>query len=227
MFKMKTSMAAGIAALAAIAITAGCASTEPTADSKADVSKMSAEQYAEQLIATGFRMDMPTQEGGTIADRHVQDDMQKICSATRNKPSPEQIGKIVADARASIKYPEGGIKLGDWKKGRELAWSGFGYRVGHNTDNHASRDVGANCYNCHAIGPDRQGGNLGPSLTGYGKTRGNTEGTRRFVYEVIYNAHSYFPCTTMPRMGHNGVLKEDAISDVMAYLLDPESPVNR
>ena len=31
----------------------------------------------------------------------------------------------------------------------------------------------------------------------------------------------------MPRFGANGVLTREQIGDVMAYLLDPQSPVNR
>ena len=227
MFKMKTPLAAGIAAIAAIAITAGCASTDASDSTKHEYTKMSPEALAEHLIATGFRMDMPTQEGGTVADRHVQDDVQKICSAARNRPNAEQVGKIMADARASIQYPEGGIQLGDWRRGRDLSWSGFGFRVGHNNDDHSTRDVGGNCYNCHAMGPDRQGGNLGPSLTGYGKLRNYNEASLRFAYEVMYNAHAYFPCSQMPRMGANGLLDQQSMADILAYLFDPESPVNQ
>ena len=228
MFKMKTPLAAGIAAAAAIAITAGCASTD-SADGKVDYTKMSSAELAEYLIfeTNSFRLDQPTQEGTTVRDRQVQDELQKVCSETRNSPSPEQAGKIIADARASVQYPEGGIQLGDWKKGRELAWSGFGFRVGHNVDDHSNRDVGGNCYNCHQMATDRVGGNIGPSLTGYGKTRGNNEATRKFVYEMIYNPHTYFPCTSMPRMGANGLLEEQAIADIMAYMLHPDSPVNQ
>ncbi|MFW5452683.1 sulfur oxidation c-type cytochrome SoxX [Thioalkalivibrio sulfidiphilus] len=227
----KTTLAAGAAALAALLIV-GCAATD-TADTataaKPDYTKMSSAELAEYLIfeAGGFRLDQPTQEGTTVRERQTQDNLQKICSETRNQPSPEQAGQIIADARASIVYPEGGIQLGDWRKGRELAWSGFGFRVGHNNDDHSNREVGGNCYNCHQMATDRVGGNLGPSLTGYGKSRGNNDATRRFVYEIIYNAHAYFPCTNMPRMGANGLLSQQAIADIMAYVLDPASPVNK
>ncbi|MDD3517837.1 MAG: sulfur oxidation c-type cytochrome SoxX, partial [Chromatiales bacterium] len=74
---------------------------------------------------------------------------------------------------------------------------------------------------------DRTGGNIGPSLTGYGKSRGNSEAVRRFVFEMIYNPHTYFPCTDMPRMGAKGLLTHEQIADLMAYILDPESPVNK
>lgn len=232
MMKMKTPFAAGLAAFAILAITVGCSGSDDGDSGKAsydnNYTKMSSKELAEYLIFNegGFRLDQATQEGGTVRDRQTQDEMQKICSETRNQPSPEQAGKIITEARASIQYPEGGIQLGDWEKGRELAWSGFGFRVGHNVDDHSNREVGGNCYNCHALATDRTGGNLGPSLTGYGKSRGNNEATRRFVYEVIYNAHAYFPCTNMPRMGANGLLSQQAIADIMAYVLDPASPVN-
>jgi sulfur-oxidizing protein SoxX len=31
----------------------------------------------------------------------------------------------------------------------------------------------------------------------------------------------------MPRLGANGILTSEQISHIMAYLLDPESPVNK
>ncbi|OOG21224.1 sulfur oxidation c-type cytochrome SoxX [Thioalkalivibrio denitrificans] len=226
----KTRFAAGCAALAAIVLlVGGCAAPEASDRAEADMTKMSPEELAEYLVfeTNSFRHDMEAQEGGTVRQRMVQDDMEKVCSQTRNQPSPEQAGKIIADARASISYPDGGIRLGDWRKGGELSWSGFGFRVAHNVDDHSQREVGGNCYNCHTMSPDRPGGNLGPSLTGYGKQRGNNEATRRFVYEMIYNPHAYFPCTNMPRMGANGIISKEAIADIMAYVLHPDSPVNQ
>lgn len=224
----KTRFGAGAATLAIVLLAGGWAAAQAAGPGKVDYTKMSPEELAEYLVFNGgFDIDQATQEGGTVRDRLVQDDMEKICSATRNQPSSEQAGKIVADALASIKYPEDGIRLGDWRKGGELAWSGFGYRVGHRVDDHSQSEPGGNCYNCHTLDPARPGGSLGTSLTGYGKQRGNNEATRRFVYTMIYNPHAYFPCTNMPRMGHNGLLSQEAIADIMAYVLDPDSPVNR
>ena len=193
-----------------------------------DYTKMGAKELAEYLLlqSKSFKLDSPVQEGGTAKSRMEQDELQKICSDYNNRPPPELAGKIMAEARASIKYPEAGVKLGDWKKGRELAWSGFGYRIGAKPDKHEGNTVGANCYNCHQLATDRTGGTLGPVLTGYGKIRGDTEQTRRFVYDMIYNAHTLFPCTKMPRMGAKGLLSTQQVADIMAYLLDPESPVN-
>lgn len=212
-----------IGVFTALVLASGYASAE------VDYTKMSADELAEYLIfeAGGFKLDTKVQEEGDARDRLVQDELQKVCTATRNKPSPEQAAKIMEDAKASIKYPEGDIKLGDWKKGRTLAWSGFGYRAGHKYDDHEQREPGGNCYNCHAIATDRQGGTIGPSLTGYGKVRGTSQENLRMAYGIIYNAHSLFPCTRMPRQGANGLVSQEQILDIMAYLFDPESPVNQ
>ncbi len=194
----------------------------------ADYTKMSPEELAEYLIyETGsFKLDLPAQEGGKAGARLVQDELQKTCSALKdNAIDSATAARVNAMARESIKYPEGGIKLGDWKKGRQLAWSGFGFRVGHKNDNHGKRETGANCYNCHQLATDRTGGTIGPALTNYG-LRGTSEPILKYTYEVIYNPHAFFACTYMPRMGANGVLTAEQISHIMAYLLDPESPVN-
>jgi L-cysteine S-thiosulfotransferase len=190
---------------------------------------VSAQMLAEYLIleSAGFDLSQPTQEGTTGKDRLVQDDIQKLCSLGKGQPLDAKTAQKVSElALASIKYPEGGIKLGDWKKGRELAWSGFGWRTAHNPDDHGKQQPGANCYNCHQLATDRTGGTIGPPLTSYGKLRGNSEEILKYTYGVIYNAHAYFPCTNMPRMGARGVLTEEQIADVMAYLFDPASPVN-
>ena len=44
---------------------------------------------------------------------------------------------------------------------------------------------------------------------------------------MIYNPNATFPCTNMPRFGANGILTEQQIADVMAYLFDPASLVNK
>lgn len=213
-----------VAAVSAALVLAGS-----FAAAEVDYTRMSPEALAEYLIfeAGGFKLDEQVQEGGTGEQRLVQDELQKICSETRNRPTPEQAAKIIADARATIAYPAGEIVLGDWKKGRELAWSGFGYRVSPKYDDHGKTKAGANCYNCHQMATDRQGGTIGPSLTGYGKQRGTGQAILRLAYGIIYNAHSISPCTRMPRQGANGLLTQEEILDIMAYLFDPESPVNQ
>jgi sulfur-oxidizing protein SoxX len=229
---MKKSMYIG----ASIAITAGIVLSGCTTagDKTSDhpYAKMSSEELAEYLLleTNSFKVDMAAQEGGKAGDRLVQDDIQKMCTTPGGEPvDAEILGKVAAMARETIKYPEGGIKLGNWEIGRDIAWSGYGYRIGHRNDDHSTRanGPGGNCYNCHQLATDRTGGTLGPPLTNYGKLRGNSEAMLKYTYEVIYNPHSYFACTNMPRMGAKNLLTEEQISHVMAYLFDPESPVNK
>ena len=159
----------------------------------------------------------------------TQDGIQKVCSKLgAASVDSNTAASVTSMARESIKKPAGGIKLGDWKKGEAVARSGYGFRVGHKTDDHSKREAGGNCYACHQLDPNEIAfGTLGPSLTGYGKLRGTGEPILNYAYEVIYNPHVYFPCTHMPRFGHNNVLTGQQISDVMAYLFDSASPVNQ
>ena len=240
MFK-KTPIAA-LAAASLLLIASGCSATNTgkadaakpeavaTAAAKVDYTKMSPADLAEHLIfeTDSYDLKQATQEGTSGKARLVQDEIQKACSLMKGKELDDKTReKVMALAAASIKYPEGGIKLGDWKNGRELAWSGFGYRTAHNPDDHKTREAGGNCYNCHQIATDRTGGDIGPALTGFGKNRGTDPDTLKYAYDVIYNPHVYFACTNMPRMGATGVLTPKQISDVMAYLFDPNSPVNK
>ena len=239
MFKRTPIAATFIAATTLLMIASGCSATNtgktaaaaPAAKSaKVDYTTMTPAALAEHLIfeVEGYDLKQPTQEGTTGRDRLTQDEIQKACSTMKNAPVDDATAeKVRALAAASIKYPAGGIKLGDWKKGRELAWSGFGYRTGHKADDHATQAPGGNCYNCHQIATDRTGGDIGPSLTGYGKNRGASEDMLKYTYDVIYNPHVYFACSNMPRIGANGVLSPQQISDIMAYLFDPKSPVNK
>lgn len=216
-----------------------CACTPTRADNAAeptspDYTAMTANELAEYLIFEdeGFFLDQKTQEGGTVRDRQTQDEIQSICSVTgqtaRGALQGQDTVRVMNAARESFTYPEGGIKLGDWEKGAQIARSGYGWRVGHKTDDHSEREPGGNCYACHQMDPDAVAyGNLGPSLKGYGKARGTSEAILKYTYEVIYNPHAYFVCTQMPRFGANEVLTDQQIADVMAYLLDPESPVNQ
>ena len=77
-------------------------------------------------------------------------------------------------------------------------------------------------------------GTLGPSLYHYGRDRGVTDPNSptaqpiiAYTWTKIYNAKSYNACSGMPRFGHKGLLDEAQIKDLMALLLDPNSPVNR
>ena len=228
MFK-KTPLAAAF--LAASMLFAGsAAAADPKPAAAPNYAKMKPAALAEHLIfeSGSFNLDQPTQEGTTGRARLTQDEIQKACSLKLGQELDDKSReKVMALANASIKYPEGGIKLGDWKKGRELAWSGFGYRTAHQPDDHSGRPAGGNCYNCHQLAMDRTGGDIGPSLNNYGKNRGTSPDMLKYTYDVIYNPHTYFACTNMPRMGATGVLNQQQIADILAYLFDPNSPVNK
>jgi sulfur-oxidizing protein SoxX len=125
---------------------------------------------------------------------------------------------------ATVKYPADGVLMGDWKKGESLAQSGRGFTW---TDK-PGLPVGGNCYNCHQISPKEISfGTIGPSLFQIGKIRGNTPEMQKYVYSKIYNAKGYNLCSDMPRFGHVGALTPEQIKDLVALLLDPESPVNK
>ncbi|ADC70948.1 hypothetical protein TK90_0433 [Thioalkalivibrio sp. K90mix] len=224
----KNTVAAGVAAFASVALAAGCAVADGNKADDVDITAMSAEELAEHLIfETNSWRDQEMQEGGTWRDRMTQDEIQKACSfdSTRNDLDGETAGRVVALAREQYEAPEGDIELGDWRRGAELADSGFGYRIGHNNDDHGTREQGGNCYNCHVMDSSVSvQGTIGPNLENYGAQRGDSQEIRQYVHQVISNPHQYFPCTQMPRF--QGLLTEEQISHIMAYLLDPESPVN-
>lgn len=232
----KISFKTALAALVSMFVLAGgyavAESSKGEGTEKPDYTAMSPEELAEYLIfeAKGFDVDQTTQEGSTVGDRLKQDELQKACSELKGGQIDSATAQNVTQlARESMVYPDDGIELGDWEKGQTIAENAFGFRVGHSVDDHSARETGGLCINCHTLEQEKSGrsGTLGPSLVGYGKARGTSEQTLKHTYEVIYNPHVLFPCSNMPRMGANGILSQQKIADVMAYLLDPESPVNK
>jgi sulfur-oxidizing protein SoxX len=160
--------------------------------------------------------------------RLEQDRSQQICSKIGDaKLSQEEAAEVVKLARASIRYPASGKLSGDWKTGDKLAHNGAGDRI-RNGKVENRKENGALCQNCHALAPDEINvGNVGTPLTGYGKQRGNSDAIVKYTYEKIYNAWVYFPCSNMPRLGATGHLTPEQITHMVAYLLDPQSPINK
>jgi sulfur-oxidizing protein SoxX len=155
-------------------------------------------------------------------DRIVQDGLQRVCTDTRDRPPAELARQLEADQMKTIAFPQGSL-IGDWKSGERIAQNGRGMQW---TDAPGTPN-GGSCYNCHQLSPKEMSyGTVGPSLLGFGKTRGNTPETQRYVYGKIYNAKAYNACSQMPRFGHSGTLTEQQIKDLTALLLDPASPVN-
>jgi L-cysteine S-thiosulfotransferase len=156
--------------------------------------------------------------------RLVPDETMALCNASRNLPDGETADRIMAAAQESIVYPENGL-MGDWQKGETLAQSGYGMRF---TDYPPARENGGNCYACHQItAAEVSYGTIGPSLLGYGKLRDFSEEAVKATYDKIYNPHSQLACSMMPRFGPNEVLTVEQIRDIVALLMDPESPVNQ
>jgi sulfur-oxidizing protein SoxX len=162
--------------------------------------------------------------GQADLDRLAEDGVHAICNRTGNAP-PEGIAKVLeADQLGEVKYPADGKLIGDWKAGEKLAQSGRGFTW----SDKPGLPVGGNCYNCHQINPkEKSFGTIGPSLYQFGKLRGNTAETQKYVYSKIYNAKAFNLCSEMPRFGRVGALGEKQIKDLVALLLDPESPVNK
>ncbi|WP_245431079.1 sulfur oxidation c-type cytochrome SoxX [Rhodoplanes roseus] len=159
-----------------------------------------------------------------LAARVVQDETMRICSQYRNQPPQALADAILAREKQTVSYPPDAKYLGDWKAGEKLALSGFGGRMGDNP----KQANGGNCYACHQLAPaEISYGTLGPSLAGYGKLKGTTPEAQKEVYERVYNAQAVYACSNMPRFGHNKFLTIDQIRDAVAFLLDPESPVNK
>lgn len=104
-------------------------------------------------------------------------------------------GKLPPPPVSMVKW-EG--SLGDPKKGKTIAFS---------------TPLG-NCLACHEINGGDQPGSIGPSLANYG-SRGLPYS---YTYQRLYDTRLYNPDAHMPLFGTNGVLSDEEIRDVMAFL---------
>ena len=194
-------------------IAAGCASFPDQATTR---------QIAEKMVSEDFTAPTPD-----LLKRLVQDRSQRICSKIGDaRLTQEEAAEVVKLARASIRYPQSGKLVGDWKAGEKLALDGAGDRIQRGVLEKRQENGGL-CQNCHALAPGEINvGNVGPSLTGYGLQRGNSEAVAKLTYERIYNGWAYAPCSNMPRLGATWHLNSEQITHLVAYLIDPQSPLN-
>jgi sulfur-oxidizing protein SoxX len=211
-----------------IAILALCAIT-PAAFAAGSAKKLDPkiEGLTETYVAQSFVDDTPEN-----LDRVLKrDDTQKLCSQYRNNPPQKQAAELIEREKKTIKYPDNGKLMGDWKAGEKWVNAGFAMRIGKIEPDPVAKQKGGNggnCYACHSVSPKEvAAGNMGPSLTGYGALRGTSDDIVKYTYEKLYNAQAFVACSSMPRLGHNGVLKPEQLADITAYLLSPESPVNQ
>lgn len=202
------------------AVLAGCAA----APAGPDIDTLTA-----NIIRSSFH-----DQGIARVDRLQQDGANRDCTAAdvAGRALDDKSAKAIeAASLKTVPAPSGGIYLGDWKEGEKIAQSGRGLTW---TDN-ATDPNGGNCYNCHQISKAEVSfGTIGPSLYQYGKLRGVTDPASAQARDVvaytwgkIWNARATSACSSMPRFGHNRILSEQQIKDVMALLLDPRSLVNQ
>ena len=155
-------------------------------------------------------------------DRLEQDAVQRVCTESRDHPSAGVAKELEAGQLKDISFPDGSL-IGDWKRGEAIAQSGRGMTW----NDKPGEPAGGSCYNCHDLSPrELSHGTIGPSLRGFGKSRGTGPEVERYVYGKIYNAKAYNACSQMPRLGASGTLSAAQIKDLVALLLDPASPVN-
>ncbi len=157
-------------------------------------------------------------------DRLERDAVQAACSAPRGMPlNNDMLTKLRQERLKAVVLPANSQYLGDWQRGSDVAGNGRGLQ----SSDDPSKPNGGNCYACHKLAPDEVAyGTLGPSLTGYG-ARGQSEAMLKYTWTKLWDTHVYNLCSHMPRFGAQGILTEQQLKDVMAYLLDPASPVNQ
>jgi sulfur-oxidizing protein SoxX len=201
-----------------VVLCAGCAGMPASGELDRQALTMMKASFSERGIAT--------------LDRLAQDPGQQACSAAE-APTEALARQIEVQAMATIRWPEDKRYIGDWRSGEKLAQNGRGMTWTDKTVDPMSN--GGSCYNCHQIDKKEISfGTIGPSLWNYGKLRGVSDPADpasaaivQYTWGKLWNSKAYLACSNMPRFGHNKLLNEDQIRDLMALLLDPKSPVNQ
>jgi L-cysteine S-thiosulfotransferase len=175
-----------------------------------------------QVVKSSFK-----ERGIAKLDRLNQSDLQVACSeaSVTGKDLPQEArNRLERQALATVKYPSDGQYLGDFKQGERIAQTG----VGMQWSDSETTVAGGNCYACHEISPQEIAyGNIGPSLKGYRKLRGASPAVMTYTWGKLWNSHAYNACSQMPRYGDANILTTAQLKDLMALLLDPNSPVNK
>ncbi|HVE49550.1 MAG TPA: sulfur oxidation c-type cytochrome SoxX [Casimicrobiaceae bacterium] len=202
-------------AMIIVATLGGCAGSQMDQQNDAAL-----REKALQVMKASFK-----ERGIAKMDRLDQDETQALCSQYGEKAPPKDVAaKIEKVNLATIKPPSDGKYLGDWKRGEQIAQRGTGFQWSDTEQT----PVGANCYACHQLTKaEISYGTIGPSLYNFGKTRGYTPEIQQYAWGKLWNAEAYAACSNMPRFGHQKILTEAQIKDVVALLMDPESPVNK
>ena len=201
--------------MAALMLTAGLVTALPLAAS----AQMADPAVVDAYLKATFGKAPPEWQA-----RIEPDETLKLCNRTHNAVSAAEADTIIARELAKVVYPTDGKYLGDWKEGAKIANNGRG---GQFSDEEGTV-AGGNCYACHQMEKQELSyGTIGPSLTGYGRGHAYAPDAIRQAFAKIYDAQAVVACSNMPRFGANKVLTEKQISDLVAFLFDPESPVNK
>ncbi|ABE44542.1 sulfur oxidation c-type cytochrome SoxX [Polaromonas sp. JS666] len=180
-----------------------------------------------QVLKGSFR-----EQGIARLDRLKLDASNQACSEAAGKPLDEKLAKAIEEANLkTVKFPLDGKFIGNWREGEKIAQNGRGLTW----SDKPGEANGGSCYNCHQISKaELSFGSIGPSLYNYGKLRGVSDPAAaaskpivEYTWGKLWNAKAYNACSGMPRFGHAAILGEQQIRDVMALLLDPQSPVNK
>lgn len=175
-----------------------------------------------QVVKSSFK-----ERGIAKLDRLNQSELQVACSeaSLTGKDLPKDVrDRLEKQALATVKYPADGQYMGDFKQGERIAQTG----VGMQWSDSDTTVAGGNCYACHEIAPQEIAyGNIGPSLKGYRKLRGSSPAVITYTWGKLWNSHAYNACSQMPRYGDANILTTAQLKDLMALLLDPNSPVNK
>ena len=204
--------------VALTALLAGCAMA-PTSQQ--------IDEATRQVLKNSFR-----EQGIAKMDRLALDASNQACSEAAGAPLDEKLAKSIEAANLqTVKLPVDGKFIGSWSEGEKIAQNGRGLTW----SDKPGEANGGSCYNCHQISKaELSFGSIGPSLHNYGKLRGVSDPAAEaskpiveYTWGKLWNAKAYNACSGMPRFGHAGILDEQQIRDVIALLLDPQSPVNK
>ena len=208
-----------LAALAGVAVLLASCAMAPTSQQVIDATA--------QVMKSSFR-----DQGDAKLDRLVQDASNQACSDAAGAALDEKVAKPIEEANLkTVKFPADGKLIGNWVEGEKIAQNGRGLTW----SDKAGEANGGSCYNCHQIAKaELSYGSIGPSLYNYGKLRGVSDPSAPankaivdYTWGKLWNAKAYNACSGMPRFGHAGILTVGQLRDVMALLLDPQSPVNQ
>jgi sulfur-oxidizing protein SoxX len=181
----------------------------------------------QRVLASSFR-----EQGIAKLDRLQLDASNQACSDAAGAALEPALAKSIEEANLkTVKLPSDGKFIGNWSEGEKIAQNGRGLTW----SDKPGEANGGSCYNCHQISKaELSFGSIGPSLYNYGKLRGVSDPAAEaskpvveYTWGKLWNAKAYNACSDMPRFGHASILSEGQIRDVMALLLDPNSPVNK